>query len=136
MNKSGWYIILMLLVVSTLLMAGCSYEETQNQPGSPAPAASPTSVPTDQLKILGDSMTKNQSGDLIVLVRARNTGKTNLAFAEIQVRLFDKDGGLVKTSLESTFEIEPDGVWEFEVMFSGAYTDDVKTYETEVGVLY
>jgi len=70
---------------------------------------------------------------LYVRGRANNTKGEELSYAEIEVSFYNESGNLIDSSFTNINGIEAGGTWEFEVMYIGNKTDEIESYEVEVG---
>ena len=119
------------LVMLVLSLVGCA--ETQYQPGGSTPSELP---PAEKLQILSHSMTTGQFGNIIVKGTAKNISSSNLSYAEVKVKFYDAAGALIDTSLDNINDLGPGEIWNFEVMYLGMDTENVKSYKIGVGTTF
>jgi uncharacterized membrane protein len=130
MKRMGLFVAAALILLVLSGVAGCM--ETQYQPG----ASTPTKAPAEKLQILSQSMTTGQFGNIVVKGTAKNISSSNLVYAEVRVKFYDAAGSLLNTSLANINDLGPGETWNFEVMYLGMDTENVKSYKIGVGTTF
>jgi hypothetical protein len=93
-------------------------------------------VSNEKIEILEHELVYGEYGNLMVQGVAKNTAGKKLAYAEIDVKFYDKEGILIGTSLDNINNIEDGEKWRFEVMYFDMDTSDVDSYKISIGTIW
>lgn len=67
---------------------------------------------------------------------ARNTGDSQLSYAEIRVRFYDSEGTLLESSIDNINDVDPGQQWRFEVVYPGMDGEEVAEYDIAAGTSF
>lgn len=108
------------IVLLTLLTSLCSCIQTSGI------------APKAELAVLNKELTKDQAGNIAVLVIIKNIGSVNAELAEVRVTFYDVYKDIIDSSRDSILNLKPDETWEFILSCSGARCSEIKSYDVEV----
>ncbi|MFC2066200.1 FxLYD domain-containing protein [Chloroflexota bacterium] len=127
------YLVISLLIIM-LFATGCFIIQAPAQ--SPIPAPSPP--PSADLKILGHSLTREDSGKVVVKVTVKNVGSSTIELAQVKVTFQGKEGEFIDSSSDAVMNLGAGETWNFEFTCTGTRCDHAKGYQldTTAGTSY
>ncbi len=112
-----------LMLVLLVYAAGCTKTETQGP----------------ELRILSHSMTVHgftgagPQSSAVVIGRAQNVGNTSIMFAVVAVNFYDKNKKLIATASAINENLQPGGIWDFNVKTVGPDAWKIVSYDIAAG---
>lgn len=114
-------------LASSMALAACSSEETQEPSQDAVEPAAESSAPAAEEKytIEGETMTSDGYSTKIAGTLTNNTDK-EIGYLQLSYTLYDADGAQLGSAFANINNLEPGGVWKFEAV---AFESNVATYK-------
>lgn len=114
-------------LASSMALAACSSEGTQEPSQDAAEPAAESSAPAAEEKytIEGETMTSDGYSTKIAGTLTNNTDK-EIGYLQLSYTLYDADGAQLGSAFANINNLEPGGVWKFEAV---AFESNVATYK-------
>jgi len=138
-------VLLAICLILVTFIAGCTggtqyqtgasiadQEQTQTTPTS----STPTTKTTEKIEIIDHKMEYGEYGNLMVTGTAKNVGNSQLSYAEIRVKFYDKDNNLLETFMDNVNDLDAGQTWKFKVLYPSMNVENVDHYDIGVGTTY
>ncbi len=114
-------------LASSMALAACSSEGTQEPSQDAVEPAAESSAPAAEEKytIEGETMTSDGYSTKIAGTLTNNTDK-EIGYLQLSYTLYDADGAQLGSAFANINNLEPGGVWKFEAV---AFESNVATYK-------
>ena len=89
-------------------------------------------APKAEVEILKQELTRDEAGNVAVLVTIQNVGSFNAELAEVRVSFYDVQKDLIYSARDSILNLKPDEVWNFVLECQGERCSVVDSYDIEV----
>jgi hypothetical protein len=93
------------------------------------------SVPASDspIKILSQSMEKDDDGNLFIVGRAQNIINSKINYTEINAEFYNQAGNMITKSFDKKSDLEANQTWNFMIPYNGVASYEVASYNISVG---
>ena len=118
-------IVIVLIIIGIISALGCMESPEYSDSGSVSTGS--------EIEILEHHMETGDYGIINVVGQAKNTGSKSLSYAEIRVKFYDANDGLLDSSIDNINDLGAGETWNFKVMYLGLDDEKVDSYKIAAG---